>query len=67
MSMEYVRSYYGVPAKRGRQVRLGLGFGKRLAGKGGVITGSRGQYLRVRLDDGERVLLHPTWEVTYLP
>lgn len=51
MSMDYVRRYYGVPAKRGGKVRLGSGFGKRLGGRSGTITGSR----------------DPDWEVTYLP
>ena len=58
MSMEYVRRYYGVPAKRGGRVQF---FGAQ-----GTIT-SATHYLRVRMDDGRRVLLHPTWEVTYLP
>jgi hypothetical protein len=54
----YVRDYYGVPAKRGMRVEID--------GKGGVITGFDGAHLRVRLD-GEKhsVNAHPTWRVTY--
>ncbi|WP_197747585.1 hypothetical protein [Mycolicibacillus koreensis] len=57
--MEYVRSHYGVPAFRGQAVEVD--------GRQGVITGSDGQYLRVRLD-GEKhsVRAHPTWRVRYL-
>lgn len=66
MSMAYIRSYYRVPAKRGGRVRLGIGFGGRYAGRIGVIASAPDQYLRVRLDDGERLILHPTWEVDYL-
>lgn len=54
MSMEYIRDYYKVPAKRGRKVIV--------IGKLGIITGSKGAYLRVRLE-GEKgsSLYHPTW------
>lgn len=59
MSMDYIRSYYGVPAKRGALIMFN--------GKVGSIVGSRGQYLRVRFD-GKRfpAVIHPTWEVRYL-
>lgn len=63
--MEYVRNWYQVPAKRGVRVRLGSGFGSDLAGLTGTITGAT-HYLRVKMDDGRRVWLHPTWEVEYL-
>ena len=55
--MDWVRRNYGVPARRGGRIRF--------FGTEGTIT-SATQYLRVRMDDGRRVLLHPTWEVTYL-
>lgn len=58
MSMEWVRRNYGVPAKRGGRIRF--------CGVGGTIT-SADHRLRVRMDDGRRVILHPTWEVEYLP
>lgn len=57
MSMEWIRRNYGVPAKRGGRVRF--------SGVAGTIT-SASHHLRVRLDDGRRVLLHPTWRVEYL-
>ncbi len=55
--MSYIRNHYKVPAKRGMRIRF--------QGREGVITGSAA-YLRVRMDDGERVHLHPTWQVEYL-
>lgn len=49
----YIRRYYGVPAKRGMRVTY--------QGKPGVITGTSGPHLRVRLD-GEKNSLpyHPS-------
>lgn len=41
MSMEYIRMYYAVPAKRGQKVVA--------HGEPGIITGSRGAYLKIRL------------------
>jgi hypothetical protein len=58
MSMQYIRDYYRVPAKRGARLAF--------QGRPGTIVGSSHQYLRVRLDgDTSTVLLHPTWEVEY--
>lgn len=66
MSMEYVRRTYDVPAKRGGRVRLGVGFGGKLAGCEGTIT-SADYRLRIRLDGDTRPqIFHPTWELTYL-
>lgn len=57
-SLDYVRSYYGVPAKRGMRVEVD--------GKPGRITGGDGQYLRVRFDGDKRsVRCHPLWRVHY--
>ncbi len=57
--MDYIRRHYGVPAKRGGNVMF--------QGKPGVIIGSRGPYLRIRLDGMKRVFnCHPTWEIEYL-
>ena len=42
ISMEYIRAYYKVPAKKGQKV-LALG-------NLGVITGARGAHLRIRLE-----------------
>jgi hypothetical protein len=41
MSLQYIREYYGVPAKRGEPVRYN--------GKPGRVTGSSGPHVRVRL------------------
>lgn len=57
MSMEWIRRHYAVPAKRGGRVRF---FGI----EGTIMSATH--YLRVRMDDGRRVLLHPTWKVEYL-
>lgn len=59
MSMQYIRRTYGVPAKRGGRVTY--------KGKPGMITGSSGQYLRIRID-GQKATrrYHPTWEIVYL-
>lgn len=65
MSLEFIRHNYHVPAKRGGRVRLGQGFGPNFAGMTGTIL-SANHRLRVRMDDGRRVILHPTWEVEYL-
>lgn len=52
MSMQYVRSYYGVPAKRGGRVTY--------LGRPGRIT-SADHRLRVRLDgDTFSSIIHPT-------
>lgn len=54
MSLEYIRKYYRVPAKRGKIVQY------KANGKLGVITGASGPHVNVRLD-GEKVALpyHP--------
>ena len=59
MSMQYIRDYYGVPAKRGGRVRY-------MGDKTGKITGTKGPHLRIRLD-GEKVIhsYHPRWNIEY--
>lgn len=58
MSMNYIRRYYAVPAKRGMRVTVD--------GYSGTIVGSYGQYLRVRVDGEKHAgLWHPTWRVEY--
>ena len=63
MSMEYIRRTYGVPARRGALIEHnpdGINFT-------GRIVGSKGAYLRVRMDGATRIwTLHPTWRVEYL-
>lgn len=63
MSLAYIRDRYGVPAKRLGRVRYTHPHPPRE----GVIVGSRGAYLKVRLD-GETTwkAFHPTWEIEYL-
>jgi len=59
-SFDYVRSRYGVPAKRGGRVKF--------RGMLGTLTSGAGNYVRVRLDGEERsIIVHPTWEMEYLP
>ncbi len=63
MSMAYIRATYKVPAKRG--ARVSVTFGNALGC--GTITGTRGAYLRIRLDQHTYSrLYHPTCGVTYL-
>jgi hypothetical protein len=63
MTMQYIRDYYGVPAKRGAEIKY--------RGEPYVIVGSSGHYLRAKKLTllGEPrlkvVTLHPTWEVEY--
>ncbi|GAA2773820.1 hypothetical protein GCM10010470_01990 [Saccharopolyspora taberi] len=57
-SAEYVRRYYGVPAKQGMSVRVD--------GQSGRITGFRDAHLLVRFDGESRSTpCHPTWRVEY--
>lgn len=58
MSMKWVREHYAVPAKRGGRLRF--------LGVEGTIISAIHQNLRVRMDDGRTVTLHPTWKVEYL-
>ena len=57
-SLDYVRRWYGVPAKRGMRVTCD--------GKPGTLTCGDGAHIRVRLDGENRSeKWHPTWRVTY--
>lgn len=57
--MNYIRRAYNIPAKRGGRITF--------QGKPGVIVGSRGPYLRIRLNgEQEARNYHPTWEIEYL-
>lgn len=62
MSLDYIRGHYGVPARRHGRIRFNWD-GQRDA----TILGAKGQYLSVRFDDGTTGILHPTWNVEYLP
>jgi len=64
MSRDHIRSFYGIPVKRGMRIVFD--------GKPGKITGFRDRYLLVRLDDEppatrnrSPLILHPTWRVEY--
>jgi hypothetical protein len=60
LSFEYVRRYYGVPAKRGARVVWD--------GKPGRLTSGNGHYVRVLLDGERRPrIVHPTWHMVYEP
>lgn len=64
MSLEYIRTYYRVPARRGGRVEY---TGDKGQDRRGTITGSRGAHLLIRLDDDKRTyVFHPTWEIRYL-
>jgi hypothetical protein len=66
MSMEYIRRHYGVPAKRGGRVRFAP-YGNRYLACEGVIVGSRGSFLRIRMGEETRSgLYHPTYDLEYL-
>ena len=61
MSMAEIRSYRGVPAKRGMRIFSTHSF------QFGTITGSAGGYLKIRLDGEDySCCYHPTWKLTYL-
>ena len=63
MSMEYIRTYYRVPAKRGGRVIYTGSAGARQ----GTITGSRGARILIRLDgEPNAMVFHPTWQIEYL-
>ena len=63
MSMEYIRSTYGVPAKRGAVITYTGNTTPQTA----RIVGSTHGLLRVRFDGSRAIVsLHPTWMVEYI-
>lgn len=59
MSMKWIRKHYNVPAKRGMEV-----IAER---RHGVIVGSKGEYLRVRIDGEKNIMsFHPEHEMKYI-
>ena len=69
MSLPFIRKTYNVPAKRGGRVRYTDGDGVIW---NGAITSACGARLRILVDDRVpgyrgRMLLHPTWNIEYLP
>jgi hypothetical protein len=64
MSFEWIREYYGVPAKRGARVKYTGVAGKPQLGS---ITSASGGHINVRIDgDALPRPFHPTWEIEYL-
>jgi len=67
MSMEYIRTHYKVPAKRGARVRY---IGSPGFAYDGTIVGSQNARLRIRFDGSpmgtDIVTAHPTWKIEYL-
>jgi hypothetical protein len=62
MSMQRIRDYYQVPAKRGMRIICD--------GDAGVIVGSSrsNMHLILRLDGHKHTVpAHPTWRMEYLP
>jgi hypothetical protein len=69
MGMSYIRQAYGVPAKRGGRIIYTGDKRGRAGGEGqaGVIVGSQGAHLRIRLDGQQTIYtFHPTWKIEYL-
>lgn len=67
MSIEWIRNYYGVPAKRGGRVEYIPCEGSTDESRLGTITGTSGPHLRVRMDgDKYSFQYHPTWQLRYL-
>jgi len=49
MSLAYLRSAYGIPAKKGMRVKLRKAYFT-IPSDSGVITGSKHAYIRIRID-----------------
>ena len=61
-ALKYIRDRYMVEAHRGHRIS----YGSKNPVEGTILGGKDGR-LRVRLDGSKRtVLLHPTWEISYL-
>jgi hypothetical protein len=61
---EYIRNYYGVPAKKGQRVETEHN-GKL---KRGTISGAHGQYIKITFDGEKKPagVFHPTDGIRYL-
>jgi len=60
---EYIRTYYQVPAEKGRRVEV-----KFKGNRQGVITGARNQYVEIQFDGDKKPsgVFHPTDGIKYL-
>jgi len=66
MSLDYISTYYGVPAKRGQRVEY---TSATKPARQGVIVGAHNQYLKIRFDGDTKTyagVFHPTDGITYL-
>jgi hypothetical protein len=60
--LDYIRTFYAVPAVIGGRVKID--------GRLGTITDDRGHYLGVTFDDDQDKIprnCHPAWNIEYLP
>ncbi len=63
MTMQYIRDYYSVPAKRGGKVI----YTGSIEPKTGIITSAKGAKLMIRMDGLKHARpYHPTWELQYV-
>lgn len=59
MNMNYILKYYKVPAKVGMSVIA--------CGQKGMIVGAKNAYLRIKIDEGNKIRLYlSTWEMKHL-
>ena len=68
MSLSYIRQMYAVPAYIGRRIKYTDGVGSEFYC---TIKSAKNQYLSVVINgrikgDGDRMILHPTWNIDYL-
>ncbi len=70
MSMQYIRDYYNVPAKRGARVSYTSPSSlssKEATTREGTITSAQGARLMILFDGMKRSMpYHPIWGLTYL-
>ena len=64
--MEYIRKFYGVPAKRGAKVRIHVSYDKDVTFNGTIVA-SKGEYIKVKIPGGKKSLAyHPVDHIEYL-
>ncbi len=56
--MDYIRETYDLPFLR-------KGIHVIFQGKTGVVTGTHAAHLKVKLENGDKICLHPTWNIAY--
>jgi len=66
MSLAYIRDHYKVPVKMKMRIKFMPSCFPNESGKGGIIVGSRGSYLRIKTDGTDYPrLFHPTYGILY--